>query len=115
MCAKYQGIDTRPTVHIRRHGANFSGDWVHGLAGSIEILKYAAANHGLPEQWRTAIGHEIICRSIEGIDHAFLAFRFGEIGQFAKDVPVSDMSWKTKLKTAIAALPPPAARPLARC
>jgi glycosyltransferase involved in cell wall biosynthesis len=104
------GIDTRPTVHIMRHGANYSGDWIRVLAGSIEILKFAAANHGLPATWVSMIDHQIVDRSVEGIDHAFLACRFEDARQFARDVPLAEMSWKTKLKAMIVSLPPPAAR-----
>jgi glycosyltransferase involved in cell wall biosynthesis len=106
------GIDTRPTVHIMRHGTNYSGDWVRGLVGSIEILKFAAANHGLPKAWLSMIDREIVHRSVEGIDHAFLACRLEEVRQFARDVPSAEMSWKTRLKAIVATLPPPAARSL---
>lgn len=99
------GIDTRPTVHIRRHGTNYSGDRVRGLAGSIEILRYAKAHHGLPAAWRSMIDREIIHRSIEAIDHAFPDRRFAEIGSLTGNIPVTSLPWKTALKAVIAALP----------
>jgi hypothetical protein len=58
------------------------------------------------------IDHQIVQRSIEGIDHSFLTCRFEEFWQFARDVPLAEMSWKTRLKVIVASLPPPAARSL---
>jgi glycosyltransferase involved in cell wall biosynthesis len=101
------GIDTRATVHIRRHGGNYSADWINGLIGSIEILEFAAAHHELPEAWRSAIDYQRSYRSIEGIDHAFPQHRFGDVAWFAHRIPGIDRSWKTRLKIAIAALPRP--------
>lgn len=106
------GVDTRPTVYIRRHGNNYSGDWIRGLADSIEILKFAFTHHSLVPEYKNALTQQIRIRSIEGIDCCFLAKRPREIKYFTPNLVGTDIPFKTRMKIAVCRQPTPIAMPL---
>lgn len=111
-CAKFAnaGVCTHPTVEIRRHEGNHSGDWIKCLFGSIDILKHSARQHGLPNEWVALIDEQVKLRSVEGINTSFLLKQFLDTVHFGKNLEWSSLNFKQKLKLAIANLPSPIAQ-----
>jgi glycosyltransferase involved in cell wall biosynthesis len=99
------GIVVRPTVDVSRHDQNMSGDWIRSLAGSIAILKYAQANHGLQAVYKTAVEREIVSRSMLAVDCCFTQRRFGEIGMFAENLSGTVIPRKTAVKIGVSKQP----------
>ena len=108
------GIDLEPTVRIRRHGGNYSWDWVRGLNDSIEILYFSIENHDLHPEYMDIVNDEIRRRSLQGIYCGYLQCRFEEIQCFGKNLRRCDLGWKEKIKLFIASLPLPIAHRLCR-
>jgi hypothetical protein len=111
-CAKFAnaGVCTKPTVGIRRHEGNHSGDWIKCLFGSIDILKHSARQHNLPSEWLALIDEQVKLRSVEGINTSFVSRQFVDTVRFGKNLEWSSLDLKQKLKLAIATLPSPIAQ-----
>lgn len=106
------GIDVRPTAQIRKHGGNYSADWLRCLSCSIEILRYSKSHHGFKPEWNANIDSEIVKRSLEGIDHAFSCGRMSAIGPFARNLRINHFGWKQLLKVAVASMPESLGKPI---
>jgi len=102
---KPAGIVVRPTVDIRRHEQNYTKDWIRTVAGSIEILKYAGAHHGLCPGYTEAVEREIKSRSIRTIDYCFAQKRFADTAIFAGNLSEADMPLKTAIKVTVSKRP----------
>jgi glycosyltransferase involved in cell wall biosynthesis len=106
---KPAGIVVRPTVDVCRHEKNYTADWIRTVAGSIDILKYAGANHGLCSDYMDAVQREIISRSVHAIDSCFIQRRFADVAAFAKNVSGANIPLKTAIKIAVSRQPRPLA------
>lgn len=106
------GVLSHPRVSIRRHGGNFSANWRQTVLGSISVLRLALENHSIPEDWRQLLREQIIIRTVDVIDSAFGRYEFALLRSRA--INPAELSARQRLKIAIARLPEPVARPLAR-
>jgi glycosyltransferase involved in cell wall biosynthesis len=107
---KPAGIDVRPTVDIRRHDQNMSGDWIRTVAGSTEILKYAVQHHDLCPKQREALEREIVGRSIYGVEICFRNKRFDDVPIFAENLKGHDIPLKTAVRLGVSRQPAKVAR-----
>lgn len=107
-CAARSGAaaDRRPSVGIRRHAGNFSGDQLKVLAGEIAILRHSLDGHGLDPAWRAGVLRQIEERSGQAFDLAFSASDWSALAAARRGCPPS-LPGKRRLKAAIAALPAP--------
>jgi hypothetical protein len=107
------GAVARPIAGIRKHAANFSGDYLTTVLGELEVLRYAGAHHrpgGL--QYAATIDAEIVRRTGLAIDCAFGEGRLDIVRALARSTPLGRKSLKLRTKLALAELPDKVARRL---
>jgi GT2 family glycosyltransferase len=106
------GVLSEPMVSIRRHAGNHSRDLLQTLLGSIAVLRLAAAEHAIPEDWRRHARQQVVDRSAQAIDSCFARLEFAPL--HSRYLKPAELSARLRLKLAIARLPEPAATSLAR-
>lgn len=106
------GVLAQPRVSIRRHGSNRSGDWLQSVLGSISVLRFALDHHVIPEDWRHLIREQILARSVFVIDSVFGRSNIAVLRSQA--INSAELPVRLRLKTAIARLPEPLAKSIAR-
>jgi hypothetical protein len=104
------GVVSEPTVGIRKHASNFSGDVLITLMGEVEILRYVLEHHPAARQHQVLIEEEIVARSAQAAELAFLRGDLELVHKLSGSVPRHYRSGKLQLKSAIAGLPKPLAR-----
>ncbi|MBV9521562.1 MAG: hypothetical protein JO010_02140 [Alphaproteobacteria bacterium] len=98
------GAVPQPTVKIRKHAGNASGNQTLVLVDEIFLL---ARFKRMPEArpYLEIIDQEIIKRSAQASDGAFAAGDYSLLRRVIQNVPPHERSLKLKLKHAIAVLP----------
>jgi len=101
------GVITTPTVGIRKHDGNYSGDLVAMLCGDCEMLEYSLNNHAAATRYRDPILASIAQRRREALSAAFADKRFGTVAKLFHELPPEARSAKDHLRYVTAKLPPP--------
>ena len=103
------GVVLDPTVGIRKHAGNISGNAIDCTLGEIRILRFCRDHHRPPPAWARLINDQIALRSTGAIHCAFAAGRPDLVRQLAANIPIARRSWKIWVKLALASLRRPAA------
>ncbi len=106
------GVVEEPLVGIRRHPGNFSGDQLRSLLGEIDILQHARSSHPAAALHGDLIEAEITRRTLEALDQAFAADDFSRVGELARRLDGKLVDRRSRLKIAVAGLPPAMRAPL---
>jgi len=106
------GVLTEPSVGIRRHDGNFSSSAPRTLLASISVLRLALGSHSIPEEWRRLLREQIVARSGGLVDAAFGRQEFALLR--SQHLKPAELPVRHRIKIAIAGLPEPVARPMAR-
>ena len=114
-CLRFRPIAAvlQPTVFVRKHTGNMSGDWVGDLIGEVAILRHALATHDAATPYRPLITEQIDRRLSATIDAAFAVRRFAVARRAGGEYGWSRCRWGQRLKLLIAHLPKPLAALLA--
>lgn len=108
------GAIPEPTVIIRRHDSNFSGDQVRNLIDEVRLLAKIRDGHAQAAPFRATIDDEIALRSLAALDAAFAAQDHASVRRISKEFTALPGGLKPKLKQIIAALPDSLGLPLNR-
>jgi glycosyltransferase involved in cell wall biosynthesis len=101
-----------PTVLIRRHGGNISGNNVQALLGEITALGWIRTHHPEARLFLDVIESEIRRRRLLAVHGAFAAKRHDIVRQLLADLPHSERTVDIKLKSALAHMPESLGHPL---
>jgi glycosyltransferase involved in cell wall biosynthesis len=100
------GVLRRPTVGIRKHPGNISGDVLRMNLGDANVLTHVLATRSSLSQYETDIRASILKRRRAAFDTAFASKDFVEVGRIAKllndPAPLS-----RRVKHGVARLPEP--------
>ncbi len=99
------GLIWRPLVTIVRHAGNASVDGSKMAMDVIDCLEFAREHHGLTPEETEAVASELQRRLPDAIDGAFTLRRFEAIRGYRK-MAGGSTDLKTRIKYAIALLPP---------
>jgi hypothetical protein len=95
-----------PTVGIRKHPGNYSGNQLAQLCSEIEILSSMRARQGIDAGRQTALQEQIGLRSGQAIDAAFVKGDLPLIRRLAPRLGPREQSLKRRIKLLIAGAPP---------
>jgi glycosyltransferase involved in cell wall biosynthesis len=104
------GVSARPTVGIRKHAGNNSGDIAALRMGEIAILHHASTHHRVGRQHVDLIATELRRRRREAFEHAFASANFSLAREVSRSVWQENRSVKVAVKVGIAHLPSVLAR-----
>ena len=99
------GAVPEPTVLIRKHGGNYTGDQLRLLMDEITALQWIKINHPEAQSFVDIIDSEIIRRSLVATHDAFSIKRHDIIRILLKDVPREEQPPSIRLKGALANMP----------
>jgi len=92
---------SRPSVGIRRHDGNHSGDLVKQMWGEIVILAHSRSAHGMGKVERRALSMSIGERAAQAIDGAFAAKRWALLRSLLRYLPFNRYSGRRLIKILI--------------
>jgi hypothetical protein len=107
-CTSYPptGVIERPTVGIRKHQSNHSGNVLAQLLGDCTILDYARQHHDLGRLFAEVINESIAVRRQYALSAAFADHSYDTVCDLYRHLPDSRKSSKDRIKYAISKLPP---------
>jgi glycosyltransferase involved in cell wall biosynthesis len=100
------GVLRRPTVGIRKHPGNFSGDVQRMNVGDAAVLEHVLATRPSLSNHAVAIRLSITARRLAAFDTAFATGVFNDVIRIAG--MVAELSGARRVKLAVARLPEPA-------
>ena len=103
------GAIPQPLVQIRKHRASVSSDQLQVLIDEIWALHFVRRNHGEARSFHEIIDQEIIKRTIEVANLAFVSKDHELVRRLVKSVPWPRRPPKLRLKYCVASLPGPIA------
>jgi glycosyltransferase involved in cell wall biosynthesis len=106
-CAMHAPIAAvrEPTVGVRKHPGNHSGNQLAQLCGEIEILQSMRRRPGIDAGRQAALREQIVKRTGEAFEAAFAKGDWPLIRRLAHELPRGEGSLKRRLKRLIASAP----------
>jgi hypothetical protein len=101
-----------PTVLIRRHGGNATGDDLRTLIDEITALGWIKKNHAEAQPFFDIIDSEIRARRLTAVHGAFAAKRHDLVRELLVQVPRHERTLGIRLKSALAQMPDSLGSPL---
>ncbi len=106
------GVLRRPTVGIRKHAGNFSGDVQRMNLGDAAVLDYVLATRPSLAPYSSMIRRSIESRRLEAFDIAFARGDFVGLDAIVRQISSRPVSVKHRVKRQVARLPPLLRRPV---
>jgi glycosyltransferase involved in cell wall biosynthesis len=106
------GLIWRPLVRMVRHDANASLDGSRMTIDLVACLHFALTHHGLTQDERSIVHHQLQKSLLPAIDGAFALREYARVRAYNREYGGA-LPAKTRLKCAIAELPGPLARMIA--
>ena len=78
----------------------------------MSVLRFAFENHAVPEDWRPLIREQVIARSVHIVNSAFARLELAYLR--SHHLKPAELPARHRLKIAVARLPEPAAKTVAR-
>ncbi len=101
------GVLRQPTVGIRKHAGNFSGD-VHRMnLGDADVLDYVLATRPSLAPSAAEIRRSIVQRRLAAFDTAFARGDFNAVNAILKILPATALTPRHRVKTLVSNLPLP--------
>lgn len=104
------GLALRPTVGIRKHEGNFSGDVQKMVLGDAAILEHALLTRPSLSPYAEAIRRSIVHRRADALAIAFARQDFSSVSEIAALVGDGDLPRGALFKSRLARLPQPLRR-----
>jgi hypothetical protein len=104
------GLAMRPTVGIRKHEGNFSGDVQKMVLGDAAILEHALLTRPSLSPYAEAMRRSIVRRRANALEIAFARQDFSSVSEIAALVGDGDLPRSALLKSRLAGLPQPLRR-----
>lgn len=101
------GIALEPTVGIRKHGGNFSGDAQAMTLGDAKILEHVLQTRPSLLPHAEAIGRSILARRVDALEIAFARQDYAAVAAIAALAGREALPRLARLKAALAGLPAP--------
>ncbi len=101
------GVLRQPTVGIRKHAGNFSGDVQRMNLGDADVLDYVLATRPSLASSAAEIRHSIIQRRLAAFDTAFARGDFNAVHAILKILPATVLTPRNRVKTLVSNLPAP--------
>lgn len=101
------GLALRPTVGIRKHVGNFSGDNQKMTLGDAAILEHALLTRPSLAPYADAIRHSILARRADALELAFARQDFAAVSEIAALVGEGALPRRARLKARLARVPAP--------
>jgi len=102
------GVLRRPTVGIRKHRENRSGDVQHMNLGDSLVLEQVLRNRPSLAPYRDAIQASVVQRRLDALHSAFARADYDGVREIAAMIPAAHRSGAVMAKSAVASLPRPA-------
>ena len=106
------GAVAKPLVGIRKHSGNYSRDPAANIGSEIRVLRFVLEHHRGIGEYRAELVRGIRQRNVEAADWAFRRGDLDSVKEFLSDVSPGAQTPRMRLKSMIAGLPRPIARPL---
>jgi glycosyltransferase involved in cell wall biosynthesis len=107
------GLIWRPLVRMVRHNANASLDGSRMTMDLVDCLHFGLEHHGLNDDEREIVRQQLQKRLPPAIDGAFALGQYATVRDYARELR-GGLSAKARVKSAVAALPAPLARIIAK-
>jgi glycosyltransferase involved in cell wall biosynthesis len=104
------GVLRRPTVGIRKHPGNFSGDVQRMNLGDADVLEYVLASRPSLASSAAEIRHSISHRRLAAFDTAFARGDFNAVRATSQKLPSTALTSRHRVKAMISDLPAPIRR-----
>ncbi|MCW8309001.1 glycosyltransferase [Acidiphilium sp. PA] len=104
------GVLRQPTVGIRKHAGNFSGDVQRMNLGDADVLEYVLASRPSLASSAAEIRHSINHRRLAAFDTAFARGDFNAVGAISQKLPSTALTPRHRVKAMISDLPAPIRR-----
>ncbi len=101
------GVLRQPTVGIRKHAGNFSGDVQRMNLGDADVLDYVLATRPSLASSAAEIRHSIIQRRLAAFDTAFARGDFNAVHAILKILPATTLTPRNRVKALVSNLPAP--------
>lgn len=101
------GVLRRPTVGIRKHAGNFSGDVQRMNLGDADVLEYVLASRPSLASFAADIRHSVIHRRLAAFDTAFARGDFAAVRAISLKLPSTALTPRHRVKAALSNLPAP--------
>jgi len=108
------GVVFTPTVEIRKHDSNYSGDVQAMNLGEAFILEHVLERRPSLEAFRQQIGQSIARRRRDALEIAFSRRDFDAVRKIYELLPKSSTSTKISIKRFVAGMPSPVREGVAR-
>jgi glycosyltransferase involved in cell wall biosynthesis len=101
------GVVLTPTVGIRKHEGNFSGDVQRMILGDAAILAHVLRTRPSLAPYAKAIGRSILARRADALEIAFARRDFAAVTEIAALAGEAALPSRARLKARLARLPAP--------